>query len=67
MTAQLRHSEDDEARLLLITIMGQVMAVRVARAGVMRQMGWESLGAPERAAIQAQVRENLAALFKWRA
>lgn len=61
----LRANDETDARLLLVTIMGQVMAFRVARAGVMRHLGWDHIGDPERVAVQVQVRKNLAALFRY--
>lgn len=52
-----------DARLLVTTILGQVLVFRSARAGVLRLMGWERIGEDELSAIQAQIRRNLAALF----
>lgn len=60
----LRKEDEPGARLLLVTIMGQVMAFRMARAGVLRHLGWSTIGDDERAAIQVQIRQNLTALFK---
>lgn len=64
LLGRLRGGEDADAhRLLAVTVIGQVLAFRVARAGVLRHMGWSEVGAPQVALIQQQVRENLAALL----
>jgi AcrR family transcriptional regulator len=47
------------ARLTVVGIMGQIMVFRVARAGVMRHLGWRRLGAAQLAQAQAAVRENV--------
>lgn len=53
-----------EARLTVITLLGQVMVFRFARAGMLRHLGWEQVGAAELAAIQAQIRDNISRLFE---
>ncbi len=53
-----------EARLTVITLLGQVMVFRFARAGMLRHLGWEQVGAAELTAIQAQIRDNIARLFE---
>lgn len=52
-----------DARLLVITILGQVLVFRSARAAVLRHMDWERIGEGEVAAVQARIRRNLMALF----
>lgn len=52
-----------EARLTVITLLGQIMVFRFARAGTLRHMGWEQVGTAELAAIQAQIRDNITRLF----
>jgi AcrR family transcriptional regulator len=47
------------ARLTVVGIMGQIMVFRVARAGVMRHLGWQRLGAAQLAQAQAAVRKNV--------
>lgn len=47
------------ARLTVVSLMGQVMVFRVARAGVMRHLGWRRMGPSQLAQAQAIVRENL--------
>lgn len=56
---------DDElgARLTVVTIFGQVMVFRAARAGVLRQMGWTQISEAELAAIQRQIRSNITAML----
>lgn len=50
---------EQTARLTVVSLMGQVMVFRVARAGVMRHMGWESIGPKELAQVQSMLRYNL--------
>jgi TetR/AcrR family transcriptional regulator, regulator of cefoperazone and chloramphenicol sensitivity len=52
-----------QAVLLAITIMGQVLVFRAARAAVMRRMAWHKLGAEEIAAIQARIRRNVSSML----
>jgi TetR/AcrR family transcriptional regulator, regulator of cefoperazone and chloramphenicol sensitivity len=47
------------ARLTVVSIMGQIMVFRVARAGVMRHLGWRQLGPAELALAQDAVRDNV--------
>ena len=47
------------ARLTVVSLMGQVIVFRVARAGVMRHLGWRRMGPTQLAQAQATVRENL--------
>lgn len=47
------------ARLTVVTLMGQLMVFRVARAGLMRHLGWRRMGPTQLAQAQASVRENL--------
>lgn len=64
LVQRLRGSDSiTDARLLVATILGQMLVFRSARAGVLRHMGWERIGEDELSAIQAQIRRNLAALF----
>jgi AcrR family transcriptional regulator len=50
---------EEAARMTVVTIMGQIMVFRVARAGVMRHMGWSKLGPSQIALAQAVIRENV--------
>jgi TetR/AcrR family transcriptional regulator, regulator of cefoperazone and chloramphenicol sensitivity len=47
------------ARMTVVTIMGQIMVFRVARAGVMRHLGWRKLGPSQVALAQGAIRENV--------
>ncbi|MBN1239501.1 MAG: CerR family C-terminal domain-containing protein [Gammaproteobacteria bacterium] len=51
-----------QAALLAVTIIGQVLAFRAARAAVMRHLGWGELGGAEIAAIQDRIRRNITAI-----
>jgi len=48
-----------DARLLVATVLGQIVVFRAARAGVMQLMGWTAIGPAELKAIQQRLRENL--------
>lgn len=52
-----------DAKLTVVTLMGQMMVFRVGRAGVMRHLGWKSLGPVQLASAQDQVRRNLQRLL----
>lgn len=58
LTADPTRSEA-AARLTVVTPMGQIMVFRVARAGVMRHLGWRRMGPAQLAQAQATVRENV--------
>jgi len=45
-------AEDDDIRLRVIALVGQVLAFRIANALVLRRMGWERIGDEERAKIK---------------
>jgi AcrR family transcriptional regulator len=49
--------------LLVVTILGQVLVFRAARAGVLRQLGWSQIGPAEIDAIRTQLTANLSALL----
>lgn len=50
---------ESEARLTVVSLMGQMMVFRVARAGVMRHLGWRRMGPTQLAQAQALLRGNL--------
>lgn len=52
---------EPDSKLAAITILGQVLAFRAARAGILRHMGWTEIGADEVARIKVLVRANVAA------
>jgi TetR/AcrR family transcriptional regulator, regulator of cefoperazone and chloramphenicol sensitivity len=54
--------DDEVTRLRALTLLGQVLMFRTAHAAALRQMGWDKIGSRELAAIQAVVRENVAAI-----
>jgi hypothetical protein len=52
-----------DARLLAVTLIGQILVFRTGRAAVMRHMGWSRIGDRERAQIHGVVRRNLLVLL----
>lgn len=48
-----------DAHLLVVTLMGQMMVFRVARAGVMRHLRWRRFGPVQLQSAQALIRDNL--------
>jgi AcrR family transcriptional regulator len=54
---------DDDLKLRVFTLLGQVMVFRVANALVLRRMGWRTLGARQRDQIRRVVGENLTAIL----
>ncbi len=50
-----------QARLLVVGLVGQVVVWRVARAGVLRHMGWDSIGDGQAGRIKEAVRRNVTA------
>lgn len=55
--------DDTEARLLVVTCIGQVFAFRTARAGVLRHLGWRTIGPEQLAAIRRRIRSNVTAML----
>jgi len=53
---------DEHCKLTALTIIGQALVFRAARAAAMRYMEWPRLTASEIKAIQAQLRRNVAAI-----
>jgi TetR/AcrR family transcriptional regulator, regulator of cefoperazone and chloramphenicol sensitivity len=63
IVAHIRGSNDKmRARLIVVAILGQVLAWRTARTGVLRLMGWTRIGASELAHIQGSLRRSVRAL-----
>lgn len=52
-----------EAKLTVVTLMGQMMVFRVARAGVMRHLEWDQFGSAELESAQRVLAHNLEQLF----
>lgn len=50
-----------EARLAVVSIMGQLLVFRVGRAAVLRQLGWSTIGDKELAIIQTHLRKTVTA------
>lgn len=59
-----RASPSAADRLAVLTIMGQVLVFRVARAAALRFTGWESMGPQQTARIKKQLRRNAAAVLE---
>jgi AcrR family transcriptional regulator len=54
----------EQPKLTAMTILGQAIIFRSARAAVMRVMGWESLGREEIESIRAELRRNVAVILE---
>jgi AcrR family transcriptional regulator len=59
-----RDPDREEVRLKVFSLIGQVLIFRIARPAVLRRMEWEDYSADHVAAIQAVVRDNLAAILQ---
>ncbi len=53
--------DEPHARLTVVTILGQMLVFRIGRAGVLRLLGWSTLGEKELALIRSHLRETIAA------
>lgn len=53
----------NEIQLLVLSLMGQLLVFRFARAGVLRHMQWERMDEEELKAVRAMIRNNVAALI----
>lgn len=56
--------ETEEVRLRAFALMGQVLAFRMARAAVLRRLGWSAIGRRELAAIQTVIDANIEAIVE---
>ncbi|KAB2731210.1 DUF1956 domain-containing protein [Brucella intermedia] len=56
-------AESEGTRLLIFTLLGQVIYFRIGREAVKRRMGWSAMGAEEAGAVAAVVRQNLMAIL----
>jgi AcrR family transcriptional regulator len=54
---------DPANRLVVVTLLGQVLVFRAARAAVTRQMNWPLIGDTEAAAIRERIRNNVDAIL----
>lgn len=56
-------AESESTRLVIFTLLGQVVYFRIGREAVKRRMGWTAMGEDEAAAVAAITRQNLAAIL----
>jgi AcrR family transcriptional regulator len=56
-------AESERTRIAVFTMIGQVLYFRIARAPVMRRLGWSRIGTQEASAIAAVAKANLAAIL----
>ena len=63
LVRRLRGESAGDPRLLVVTLLGQLLVFRAARTGILRFLEWPRIGETELAAIQAQLRRNIAALL----
>ena len=61
---QRRNADDRRVRLMVFTIIGQALIFRAASAAVLAHLGSSRLDSRDIAAIQAQIRRNVAAMLK---
>lgn len=52
---------EEEARLFVVLLMGQILVFRVSRTAVLRHMGWREYGEAELAACKQQLRRHISA------
>jgi hypothetical protein len=66
LVARARNLEPTAAdcKLTAMTILGQAIVFRAARAAVMREMGWQTLGREELDSVKALLHRNIAAILK---
>ena len=56
-------AESERTKLLVFTLIGQVIYFRIGREVVARRMGWDGIGDAEAAKVLAVARDNLAAML----
>jgi AcrR family transcriptional regulator len=56
-------AESERTKITIFTLIGQVVYFRIARAAVMRRMGWDQLGPAEAASIISVVGSNIEAIL----
>ena len=56
-------AESERTRITIFTLIGQVVYFRIARAAVMRRLGWDHLGPAEAATIISVVKSNIEAIL----
>jgi hypothetical protein len=64
LVAEIRggNAEDPTIRIIVPRLIGQVMVLRAARATVLRELGWDDIGAAEFELIRASIEESVAGL-----
>jgi AcrR family transcriptional regulator len=55
--------ESERTKLMVFTLIGQVIYFRIGRVAVLRRMGWADIGPKEAAAIVSAAKDNLAAML----
>ncbi|MCP4381909.1 MAG: CerR family C-terminal domain-containing protein [Hyphomicrobiales bacterium] len=58
-----REGPDDEIKLRMFALIGQILVFRVTRATVIRSMGWVSIGDPERGSIRQVILGHCTAIL----
>lgn len=56
-------SQSDDAKLLAITVFGQVIVFRASRAAILRYMGWSDFSKKQTDSVQAQIEANIKAIL----
>jgi AcrR family transcriptional regulator len=59
-------AESDETKLVVFTLIGQVIYFRIGREAVTRRMGWAEIGLPEAGKVAAVAKQNLDAILNSR-
>lgn len=59
-------AESDETKLVIFTLIGQVVYFRIGREAIMRRMGWSAIGPTEASGALEIVRSNLDAILNAR-
>lgn len=59
-------AESDETKLVIFTLIGQVVYFRIGREAIMRRMGWSAIGPAEASGALEIVRSNLDAILNAR-
>jgi AcrR family transcriptional regulator len=60
----LDRPEDEEVRMLVFTLLGQILVFRVAQTMVLRRMAWRGVGAAEREKIKRMVTHNIETILE---
>lgn len=60
---RIRGGDEEEARLTALTLFGQAVVFRVARATVLWQLGWDEIGPREAERIRRRIRRNTRAIL----